>query len=87
VVVGERKFVSENESDIMLRERKFPMTDYNFIALCPICKEKRGVTCSREQARTGEPVKVYAIQCNHSWALSAEDSKLLLENSTTVYSG
>jgi len=40
------------------------MTDYNFIARCPICNEKRGVTCSREQARSGERVEVFAIQCN-----------------------
>lgn len=62
------------------------MTDYNFIALCPFCKEKRGVTCSREQARTGQPIEVYANQCRHEWTLSAEDSKLLLENSTTINS-
>ena len=62
------------------------MTDYNFIALCPVCEEKRGVTCQREQARTGQPIKVYAIQCDHQWTLSAEDSKLLLEKSVTIHS-
>jgi hypothetical protein len=61
------------------------MTDYNFIALCPVCNEKRGVTCSREQARSGERVEVFAIQCRHSWKLSAEDSELLLERSTTIH--
>jgi len=61
------------------------MTDYNFIAMCPICQEKRGVTCQREQARTGKRVKIYAIQCNHQWTLTAEDSKLLLENSTMIH--
>jgi hypothetical protein len=54
---------------------------YNFIAECPYCKEKRGVSCSRTQAKSGEPIKVWAIQCNHTWALSPEDSKKLQENS------
>ena len=39
---------------------------YNFIAGCPYCKESRGVSCSRNQAATGEPIEVYAIQCDHS---------------------
>ncbi len=61
------------------------MTDYAFTAFCPICKEMRGVNCSREQARTGEPIEVFAIQCRHEWKLSAEDSKLLLEKSATIH--
>ena len=61
------------------------MTDYNFIAVCPFCKEKRGVTCSREQARSGDRIEVFAIQCRHQWKLSDEDSRLLLENSATIH--
>ena len=57
------------------------MTDYAFMAFCPICKEMRGVNCSREQAMTGGPVEVYAIQCDHAWILTREDSKKLLEHS------
>ncbi len=62
------------------------MSDYNFIAFCPFCKEKRGVTCRREQARTGDRAEVFAFQCRHSWKLPTEDSKLLLENSTAIHS-
>jgi len=62
------------------------MTDYSFIAFCPICNEKRGVTCSREQVRTGEPIKVYAIQCDHQWTLTPQDSKRLLESSVAIQS-
>jgi hypothetical protein len=58
---------------------------YNFIAFCPTCKEKRGVSCSKKQAQTGEPIKVYAIQCDHHWTLTREDSKLLLGNSETIH--
>ena len=57
------------------------MTDYAFIAFCLFCKEKRGVNCSREQAMTGAPVEVYAIQCDHAWTLTREDSKKLMEHS------
>ena len=62
------------------------MADYNFIALCPHCNQRRGVTCSREQARTGERIEVYAIQCDHQWMLSIEDSRLLREESITIHS-
>jgi hypothetical protein len=58
---------------------------YNFIAFCPICQEKRGVSCSKKQAQTGDPIKVYAIQCDHHWRLKPEDSKLLLEKSETIH--
>ena len=54
--------------------------NYNFIAECPSCKESRGVCCSRTQAATGEPIGVYAIQCDHTWKLTPEDSKKLREN-------
>ena len=53
---------------------------YNFIAECPYCKESRGVSCSRTQAATGEPIEVYAIQCDHAWRLTPEDSRKLREN-------
>jgi hypothetical protein len=59
---------------------------YNFTAECPHCNEKRGVSCSREQAKSVEPIKVYAIQCDHSWTLSAENSKMLRENSMVLAS-
>ncbi len=60
------------------------MTDYPFVALCPLCNEVRGVNCSREQASTGEPIEVYAISCDHSWTLTPEDSKKLRENSDVL---
>ena len=53
---------------------------YHFIALCPVCNEKRGVTCSKKQAQTDQKVRVYAVQCNHSWTLSQKDSDLLRKN-------
>ena len=45
------------------------------------CKESRGVSCSRRQAATGEPIEVYAISCDHTWKLTSGDSKKLRENS------
>jgi hypothetical protein len=57
------------------------MTDYAFVALCPFCKEMRGVNCNREQTVTGEPIDVYAIQCDHTWRLTPEERKKLLEHS------
>jgi hypothetical protein len=57
---------------------------YNFIAFCPHCKESRGVSCSRSQAATGAPVDVYAIQCDHAWKLTPDDSKKLREKSEAL---
>ena len=45
------------------------------MAECPYCRELRGVSCSRSQAATNEPIEVYAIQCDHTWRLTFEDSK------------
>ncbi|MCU1305056.1 MAG: hypothetical protein JWQ87_5340 [Candidatus Sulfotelmatobacter sp.] len=56
---------------------------YNFKAECPECETRRSVSCSRAQVKTGQPVKVYSIQCDHNWSLSPEDSKKLRENMTT----
>ena len=53
---------------------------YNFIAECPYCKESRGVSCSRAQAATDEPIEVYAIHCDHTWRFTPEDSRKLREN-------
>lgn len=52
---------------------------YHFRADCPVCNTTRGVSCSRVQAKTGHPIKVYAIQCDHSWELTPEQSKKLVE--------
>ena len=52
---------------------------YSFIAHCLQCNEARGVSCSRAQAKAGQPVTVYAIQCDHSWTLSDEDTRRLRE--------
>ena len=57
---------------------------YNFIGECPYCKESRGVSCSRNQAATGEPIEVYAIQCDHTWKLTPAESKKLRENSEAL---
>ena len=59
---------------------------YNFTAECPNCKEKRGVSCSRSQAMTGEPIQVYAIQCDHGWKLTPEQSNKLLKNLSVLAS-
>lgn len=53
---------------------------YSFIAYCPQCKEKRGVSCSRADIRSGRPMQVYAVACDHSWTLSPKDSQKLREN-------
>ena len=58
---------------------------YQFTAECPKCKELRGVSCNRSQARTGEPIEVYAIHCDHTWKLTPEDSKKLRENSDLLH--
>lgn len=51
--------------------------NYNFIAECPYCKESRGVSCSRRQIASYDPIEVYAIQCDHTWHLTPEESKKL----------
>ena len=51
------------------------MTDYNFDAFCPFCKGMRG------QARTGEPIEVYAIYYDHTWKLTSKKSNKLREDS------
>jgi hypothetical protein len=55
---------------------------YNFTAECPQCKTTRGVSCSRAQVKTGQPVEIYAIACDHSWTLTPEQSQQLRDNST-----
>jgi transcription elongation factor Elf1 len=46
---------------------------YSFIILCPVCKEKRSVSCSRKQVAGDGEVTVACIYCDHAWALSAEE--------------
>jgi hypothetical protein len=53
---------------------------YNFVAECPHCGESRGVSCSLTQVVTGEPIEVYAVQCDHTWRLTPDDSRKLREN-------
>lgn len=63
-----------------------PQTDeYTFVARCPFCDAQRGVSCSKTQAKTGEPIEVYAIQCDHHWTLTPEQSKKLLQVSQTIH--
>jgi hypothetical protein len=57
---------------------------YSLIDRCPQCGEDRGVVCSKSQAQTGEPIKVYAVQCDHSWTLSQEASDRVREKSATI---
>jgi hypothetical protein len=57
---------------------------YSFIAYCPQCKEKRGVSCSRADIRSGRPMQVYAVACDHSWTLSPKDSQKLRENTAIL---
>ena len=52
---------------------------YHFIAECPQCKGSRSASCSRSQAATGDAIAVYAIQCDHSWKLTPEQSNKLRE--------
>jgi|GEM_PF-2875477 len=59
---------------------------YNFTAECPYCNQKRGVSCSRAQVKTGEPVRVYAVACNHHWTMTPEDSKELRDNTSVLKS-
>lgn len=54
---------------------------YNFTAECPYCKELRGVGCSRTQAAAGKQIDVHAIQCDHAWKLTPEDSNKLRQSS------
>ncbi len=63
-----------------------PQTDeYHFAARCPFCDAQRGVSCSKSQAKTGKPIEIYAIQCDHHWTLTPEQSKKLLEVSKTIH--
>jgi hypothetical protein len=55
---------------------------YNFLAYCKECKEQRSVACSRAEIQSGNSVTVYAIACDHSWSLSAEEAKKLREHIT-----
>jgi transcription elongation factor Elf1 len=48
---------------------------YSFTALCPACKEKRPVICSRKQVAGDDPVIVACIYCGQAWALSAEEKE------------
>lgn len=57
---------------------------YNFVAYYEECKEKRGVSCSIADIRSGKPVKVYAIACDHSWTLTPEQTEALRKNSTVA---
>ncbi len=66
------------------RSKTMNPDSYIFTAECPQCKEQRGVSCSRNQARTGEPIEVYAIACDHRWRLTPEDSKRLRELTTVL---
>jgi hypothetical protein len=45
----------------------------NFPAYCNECKQQRSVAASRIEIQSGNPVKVYAIACDHSWTLSVKD--------------
>jgi hypothetical protein len=54
---------------------------YHFPADCPFCKEKRGVACSMSQAKTGDLIEVYAIQCDHHWKLTSDESNKLRKSS------
>jgi hypothetical protein len=55
---------------------------YNFNACCPECQERRSVAASRIEIQSGNPVKVYAIACDHSWTLSLEETQRVRENMT-----
>jgi hypothetical protein len=53
---------------------------YHFTADCPMCREKRSVSCSRSRAKFEIRIEVYAIQCDHAWKLIPEQSERLLNN-------
>jgi hypothetical protein len=44
---------------------------------CPICKVRVGMSCSKKQALSGEPVEVYSITCNHTFFLTKDQSEKL----------
>jgi hypothetical protein len=50
---------------------------YNFLAFCKECNEERSVSCSRTEVLSDKPVEVYAIACDHSWTLSADEKEKL----------
>lgn len=47
---------------------------YNCRAYCKECKQQRSVASSRSEIQSGNPVKAYAIACDHSWSLSPEET-------------
>jgi hypothetical protein len=52
---------------------------YNFLDFCATCGEGRSVAASHNQIRSGKPVTVYAIACDHSWTLDAAKTQKLRE--------
>jgi hypothetical protein len=57
-----------------------------FMAFCPNCQRKRGVTCTLNDVRARKPVKVYAIDCDHSWTLSPQETDALRQMVTEHWS-
>lgn len=59
-----------------------PMDSPAFIAFCSKCQRKRGVTCNIKDVAARKAVKVYAIDCEHSWTLSPQETGVLREKLT-----
>jgi hypothetical protein len=51
---------------------------------CPICKDGRSVTCSRADVNGDGAVKVWAIECDHSWTISAKEKLRLREELASI---
>lgn len=60
-------------------ERERALEGFNFFAYCDECQEKRSVSCSRSEAQTGNPVRVIAFVCGHTWTLSPAESQKVRE--------
>ena len=61
-------------------ENEINPDSYTSMAKCPYCKEMRSVVCKRSKVETDAAIGVYAIQCDHAWTLSHEESKNLRQN-------
>jgi hypothetical protein len=52
---------------------------YHFLDFCWTCGEGRSVSASHNEIRSGKPVTVYAIACDHSWTLNPVKGQKLRE--------
>jgi hypothetical protein len=63
-----------NEAPTAPQDTTMNPDGYDFLAYCKECQEMRSVCCSRTDAQKGNPVRVMAIACGHTWILTAEET-------------